>query len=237
MVIKIPKSKKSRKIIIISIIIIIASLFLILSPFMNNIFSYFTNNSSEQRDNQTDKIDEFELLHNDPARKALPEEYVYNNLTFTKTQDYFWNTTIKLKENDVHVFVFRYSPLEVENIFIDNNSKQNILKNKLYITLSGNLSSISVLAFIDLGQITGTKHHILNIPTFPALADKDNGNVPLITCDNTTNETGVIYLKLGNKTKIYSKNNGCVVVQGTNEVNILKATYRLIFELLEVIKK
>jgi hypothetical protein len=60
-----------------------------------------------------------------------------------------------------------------------------------------------------------------------AMTKPGNYSFPIITCENITKTQRVIYLKLGNETKIDFKN-GCVIVEGTDETQLLRAFYALL---------
>jgi len=168
------------------------------------------------------------FYHPTPAE----ESYVYNGFKFTKVSS-LWLTEIQL-DNTLFRITTRYSPNELEHINVEPGIYEKIVGSKgIYFTVSGNLSSVSVLAITELGRIIGTRYGLLNIPSQAALTESDDNETLVKTCKDAVNGTGVIWFKLGNTTAAYSDQN-CVIIQGTEEWDIVKAADRVTFGLLGV---
>jgi len=166
--------------------------------------------------------------------ETVEEKYDYNGFTFTKVPSYgLWFTEIQ-KENKIFRIPFRYSPMEVQDIPVDRDVYSIIFNSKvIYTTVPNNLSSVAVIALTELGRITGTRYGILNIPSIGALTHSKGDETPVKTCEDAVNGTGVILFDVGNETKIYLKEE-CVIVQGTDEWEIVRAADRLTFGLLGI---
>jgi len=164
--------------------------------------------------------------------KTTEESYVYNGFKFTKISN-LWLTEVQIG-NTIFRITTRYSPTELEHINVEPGIYEKIVGSKgIYFTVSGNLSSVSVLAITELGRIIGTRYGLLNIPSQAALTESDDNETLVKTCKDAVNGTGVIWFKLGNTTAAYSDQN-CVIIQGTEEWDIVKAADRVTFGLLGV---
>jgi hypothetical protein len=166
--------------------------------------------------------------------ETTEDSYEYNGFKFTKMSAYgLWFTEIQ-KGDEIFRIPLRYSPREVEDIPIDRNVYREIINSKkIYTTVPNNLSSVAVLALAEVGRITGTRYGILNIPSQGALTQSKGDGTPVKTCEDAVNGTGIILFDVGDETKIYLEGN-CVIVQGTDEWEIVRAADRLTFGLLGV---
>lgn len=160
------------------------------------------------------------------------ESYMYNQFKFTRMSG-LWFTEIQAADK-VFRIPTRYSPRELEQISIEPNVYGKVIGSReIYLTVSNNLSSVAVLAAIEVGRIIGTRYGVLNIPSTGALTEWANDETPVKTCKDAVNGTGIIWFKIGNKTAVYSDKN-CVIVQGKDEWDIVKAADRLAFGLLGI---
>lgn len=158
------------------------------------------------------------------------DSYIYNGFKFTKVSN-LWFTEVQIN-NKLFRISMRYSPRELEHISVEPGIYKKVVSSKkIYFTVPGNLSSVAVLAITELGRVVGTRYGILNIPSQSALTE---GNETLVkTCKDAVNDTGVILFKTGNTTAVYSDKN-CIIVQGVEEWDIVKAADRVTFGLLGI---
>jgi len=135
-----------------------------------------------------------------------------------------------------YLFKLRYDPKSVENITITKDIKNNILNKKsIYITVDPKSSSVPVIGAIEISEIISRKLGIFNKETVGATTEYANNYTAVATCDNVTDEIGVIWLKLGPETRVFSEN-GCILVQGENEWEIVRAADRLIYQMLTIME-
>ena len=133
--------------------------------------------------------------------------------------------------NNLHELNFRNDPKSVKDIPIDKGIRDLILdKNVLYVTVDPELSVNSTMGVNGLF----TSLRSFDLPNFRV----DDGttkffrnSTKIITCENVTKTTTVLWLRLGQETKVFSED-GCIIVQGTEEWEIVKATDRLTYQLL-----
>lgn len=128
----------------------------------------------------------------------------------------------------------RYDPRELAEIDVEEGIKESILsKKELFITMDSEASAISVLAATEISKVTGNVY-MYNIPTYGALdAPVEGKNVTVMTCNDAVGSIGVIYLKEGEESKVYSEDE-CVIIEGTNEQDLVKVANRLMLETLGV---
>lgn len=126
-------------------------------------------------------------------------------------------------------------PYSIEKIPILNEVKSKILnKQGIFVTLDPYGDSKSVLAAIEITRVIGTNDYgVFKIPTQSATFKPTNTTFPYVTCVNATKQIGVIYLFTRNETRIASLGE-CVVVEGNNYDNLVKAADKLTLHLLGV---
>jgi len=160
------------------------------------------------------------------------QKVVDNNVPSYKIKFYF--------ENNPNSFIisFRNNPKDLENITIDNNISDILFKKdvkELYITMPSNASSLSVIAATEISKIVGNQY-FFNLPTHGALTSPVEGkDVPVKTCNDVSTNMSIILLKIGPESKIYSQN-GCVILEGNNEYELIRDANRLVLTLLNIMK-
>ena len=146
-----------------------------------------------------------------------------------------WYTQIQLPDSEnVHDIEMRNSPWEVEHVPISEDVMAPTLNSSLiYLTIDPNMTSLGVVAMIEVGRITGDKYDLLNIPTRGALTEKGKG-APYVTCQNATEDTRVILFRTADATQVW-EDEGCIIVEGTNATQLVKAADRFTYQLMGVI--
>jgi hypothetical protein len=134
---------------------------------------------------------------------------------------------------------FHFNPYQVENITTVRNNNGDAVSKLIfrraiqtYVTMEPLYPASVVLGGVEVAKIIGQVYEkkvkaAVNSPT--NLTD-----APIITCQNVTNDIAVIELKLSNRTGIF-EHQGCVTIEGTNAVEMLRASERLTFEMLDIL--
>lgn len=146
--------------------------------------------------------------------------------------------------NKRYIISLRNSPYDVENISLEPNIERNLNRKEgigmLYVTkepeIINQTNNKATIAIIEFGRILGTNEFgIYKIPSQSANTktpiDNLNSTVPIITCGNVSQEVSVIYVKLGDKNEIYSKD-GCVIVEATDGDNLIKVADKFAYHLI-----
>jgi hypothetical protein len=172
---------------------------------------------------------------------------VYKDFIFEKEGN-IWTTRITITNkftgnSESYSIMFHYTPDEVEGIPTQKNSRNqsvtpNLFLNMplVYITTEPDYPGSVVLGGVEISKVMGivSKTYDTKMSIKSALTKPGNYSFPVITCQNITKSQRVIYLKLGNETKI-DFDNGCVIVEGKNETELLRASERLAFEVLRIL--
>ena len=175
----------------------------------------------------------------------LSNKYIYTSpkgeeFTFTKTK--VENITLHVltayvEYNGLHQYTipFRNNPNEVDKIPIETNIKNKILNKKgIFITLNPYLKSDAVIAAVEISRVIGTNDYgVFKIPTQSATTISTNTTYPVINCNDVTKDIGVILIGIGNYTRIFS-NKECIIVEGDNYDNLIRAADKLSLHLLNV---
>ena len=179
----------------------------------------------------------------EPVATENPEIRLYKDYVFVK-QNNGWETEMEISDKlkgwtRTYTFLFHYTPDEVEYIpAMKNVRNETVTPNlfldaqKIYITTDPEYPAAVILGGFEISKVLG---NVYEKEVKGAVTRPDNRtDSPVITCRNMTMTERVILLNLDEPTSIYS-DKGCIVVQGTNETELLKAATRLTYELLKVL--
>jgi len=131
----------------------------------------------------------------------------------------------------------RTDPRVFDRIDIDIDKLDLLKKKELFITMHPTEPSVlTVIAAVEISKITGNQY-LFNIPTYGSvIQDVEGKNETVIrTCRDVSDDVGIIYLKDGDETKVYSED-GCVIVQGQTEDELIEAANKLGLYLLGIAK-
>jgi len=170
------------------------------------------------------------------SNEENPDEYVYNNFRIFKNPTIGYTVVAYLDEQPYHLNL-RNDPKNTLNITIDSNVRNLILlKPTTYFTIDPNLNSIPVLGASEMATILGRRLGIYNKEVIGAITIPiaNDTVTPIIDCNKVTQQQNVVKLQLGPETKVFLENNGCIIVQGTDGWEIVRASDRLIYHVLEV---
>ena len=185
--------------------------------------------------------------------KLIPQETVvdvtpltkeYNGFIFEKKGD-FWESRIDAKniitnKTQSYNVLFHYTPDEVDDIItikdVENRTTTpRLLLNSvvMYITVDPEDPGGIIVSAVEIAKVAGTIHQ-KNVKSALIRPDARLPNSPIITCNNVTKTDKVLRIKLGNRTGIFNEE-GCIIVEGTNETELLRAAERLSFELIGIL--
>ena len=171
-------------------------------------------------------------LYNSNNRENV---FKYNGYDIYQTAPTVYNIKFFLK-NDInpHYISIRYDPRDLDYIKVEPDLKQRLLRDEVYITLSPELTSESVIGVAEIAKIVGNQF-LFNTPVKTALTYKKE-DISVITCDNVTVKTSVMMLQLAEKTGVY-EDSDCIIVEGPTEEEIIKASTKFILDILGIAKK
>jgi hypothetical protein len=138
---------------------------------------------------------------------------------------------------------FDYGPEELEVIPMENVRSDIVRAGKVYLTrdvyLDLKTNEGLVVAMWTVDRVLGQKMMdppMLNVPTeFASIEDNERAQqleVPVITCDQASEEQVVIWFKEGAENKIYEEKDYCIVaeyMEGDDPIKVAtKLTYHLV---------
>ena len=180
---------------------------------------------------------------NPPEIDDSPEIKTYNGFVFEKEGN-IWKTNFVVEDKfkgwkRTYLLLFHYTPDEVENITTMRNSKGETISpnlflnvNKVYITTDPDYPAEVILGAVEISKIVG---QIYEKDVKGATTRQDNRtDAPVITCEDISSSARVIRLDIGDQTRIYS-DKGCVIVEGTNPSEVVRASERLAYEMLKIL--
>lgn len=174
------------------------------------------------------------------SQKVDIERFSYNGFGFEKIGNFYY-TQVQLPGKDkLHNIEMRNSPFETEKIPIQMSVKPRILNaDKIYLTVDPNMTGKTVVGMIEVGRIIGDKNDIFNIPAQSAITFKPedyDGETPIVDCENSTDSVAVMWFKTGPQNMVFAdkRYRNCIIVQGTDEMEIIKSADRLVYYLLGI---
>ena len=167
------------------------------------------------------------------AGEESKDNYLYNGFAFVKIGP-FWYT--RIVKGDQHFDIpFKYDPKSVEDIIV-LVEPEDFNFSFIFLTSDPDLTSRTAIASIEVGRIIGDKYDIMNIPIRAALTRSKEGvseQIPVITCDDAGNGTGVVLFGLGDATGVVTKDD-CILVAGTDEEEIIRAADKFAYRILGI---
>jgi hypothetical protein len=147
-------------------------------------------------------------------------------------------TTYTVFQGIGHIYdtSFRNGPKELEDLFIEDDVRKKIIsKEKLFITINPELDAKAVLATVEVGRVVGNAEWgIFKIPTEVATTVETGTSRPVKTCKSTSSRIGVILFRIGETTSVTSEDE-CIIVEGKDSDELIKAADKLAYTLLNVL--
>ncbi|NTV24467.1 MAG: hypothetical protein HGA85_08965 [Nanoarchaeota archaeon] len=178
-----------------------------------------------------------------PEVPAVNDSYkIFNGFRFDRSGD-VWSTSITVlnrRSNLTREFniMVHYTPDEVINMTSakakDSSNlapRMLITADRVYITTEKDYPAEVILSGVEISKTLAAIYGqevkgALTVPTAP--------NVPVMTCENSTPETRVVYLVLSNQTGIFVEGE-CILIKGETPKQVIMAGERLAYELLRII--
>lgn len=160
----------------------------------------------------------------------------YNGFEVRKTNTGY-RIKIFINENQQENYInIRHDPRDLESIYVEDKIKEGIVnKDQIYVAVDPyeNLTSTATIAALEIDSKLDNPF-LFNIPVNSAFVKKYGESV-VKTCNDVNETVGVIWLRLGNETKVYSENK-CIILEGPTELDLVMAADKLILVLLEIIE-
>ncbi|MBS3152139.1 hypothetical protein J4230_01880 [Candidatus Woesearchaeota archaeon] len=152
----------------------------------------------------------------------------------------FYHVSV-FQEDQEYIYSFRNHPKDLEEIYLEPGliSELNRPKGirKLYVTQDVELANMtdadSVLGIAAFEQMLTGNFGIYNLDISNVYNTSFENKTLPITCANVTNNIAVVYIKVGDETKVYSQY-GCIIIEGRGGNGIIKAGEKFAYNLLGV---
>ncbi len=160
-------------------------------------------------------------------------------VTYNNFNIYQEGTNWNLKLNG-KIYSFTYLPTQLENISVDKNSFPLIDKKTVYITFDANQINLETADIVRYEMKRDFPKYFDIYPIDSMISSSNVYNLPIMTCDNSTLEYPVIYLKTNDEKlendigKIYVQNN-CVIMESPSN-NFLMLKDRFVYYNIGVMK-
>ncbi len=162
-------------------------------------------------------------------------QFTYNGFDFKKV-DYGYQIKLYINQAANPALVkIRNKPQDLEDIPIDDISFLT-KKKQIFVTLdpmNKNLTGKTTIAALEI-DIFLDNPYFYNIPVNSSFT-QPYAEAPLKTCADVSDTDGVIHFDFGNTT-VVSVVDGCVLIRGRTEDDLIRAADRLILTLLGVME-
>ena len=130
---------------------------------------------------------------------------------------------------------FRLDPREAGNISLEDQSIQQIVNSKkIYLTFNPNHQDIAKI-IVAAGEVARILS-LYNIETITAYTEDSNPvnpDIPLKTCEDVSEDIGIVYVDTGNNTEVIV-DQGCVIVNGKTADDTILAADKLGMNLIGI---
>ena len=176
--------------------------------------------------------------------------YEYNGFLFERYPgNEAWYTSVMMNDM-IYPLPFHYGPRDLEEIPYSVNEERLLASEFIFLSIppmddeSGAEARRMGQAAIEVGKIIGTRNNIFNIPARATLThypageeppETDEGEtIPVVNCDNVPENSSVIMFGISDHTIVYEQTDNCIIVQGTDGRETIKAANRLTYGLLGI---
>src|SRR3989344_1255223 len=141
-----------------------------------------------------------------------------------------------------YLYGFRNHPSDLEDIYLENNVYNKLNKDKendvIYVTRDSTLGDVtggrSTLAISAFEQILTGRESIYQFSNLSNVYTTNvSASLPVITCEDVNEISSVIYVKIGQESKIYSQN-GCIIIEGKGTEDLIRVSEKFAYHLLGV---
>ena len=142
--------------------------------------------------------------------------------------------------NTEYIYRFRNKPEDLENLDLEEGIMNKLNRpsglNLIYVTRDQDLNEKAdnnvILAVAAFEPILGNEDYGLYQVKIKNVYTTQAKDIPAVTCKGVSATDAVIYLKIGNETRVYSEDNGCVIIQGRNGDELIKAAEKFGYHLI-----
>tara|TARA_Y100000310_G_scaffold201978_1_gene202049 strand:- start:1837 stop:2520 length:684 start_codon:yes stop_codon:yes gene_type:complete len=170
--------------------------------------------------------------------------FEYNGVKFTPNTATGVGYKLEVYVNEAQfpvIMSVRNSPKNIEDISIDGVVAREMIeyKSQIYVTINPeeNLTGKTTVAAKEIDYFIENPF-LYDIPVNSAFMSAIVGSAAeqvIKTCADSVGDTTVIWLRLGDETAVFEEN-GCLVVQGTDEMELIMAADRLVLTVIGIMQ-
>ena len=140
------------------------------------------------------------------------------------------------QQTEPKYFTLRTDPRETDDISVDRDVLSLKEKKEVFAVIDPdeNMTGLTTMAILELDKILDSPY-LFNIPVNAALLkEKEGSGLAVVDCSFVNETVGVVWYRFGEVTRV-AEEDGCVVVEGVTEEDLLRASDRLVLALLGVV--
>jgi len=189
------------------------------------------------------------FLFRSSSDKIEQQYFTYNGIKFTPNKKAGIGFDMEFYVNDAQFPIYmsvREDPRNLEDISIDIETIKGMLldRDHIYVLIDpeDDLKGATTVAAQEIDYFIDNPY-LFNIPVSSAFFSvAEDSVIPIENqtvkdCSDASEETGLIWLRLGNSTSVFEEN-GCVVVQGKSpdEMEIIRAADRFYLTMIGIMR-
>lgn len=178
------------------------------------------------------------LVYRAQEKQIEEVAFNYNGFNFKKAPTGYKVEIFINKNSNPNYFTVRADPRDIEGIPVEVDTESLKDKKHIYAVIDPyeNLTGITTMAALQLENVIENQF-LFNIPLSSAFTQGyRNKTIETKTCDDVNQTVGIIWLRLGETTRIFNEDK-CIVIEGQKEEDLIKAANRLTLTMLGVMKK
>lgn len=129
----------------------------------------------------------------------------------------------------------RSDPRDIEDIPLETDVLSLIKKKEVFVTINpyDNLTGLTTMAVLELDKVLDNPN-LYNIPLNASFTQPyPQGGLGVKTCADATSEIAILWFKLEDRAHVY-EHEGCIIVAGEKEEELLEAADRILYTLLGI---
>ncbi len=163
--------------------------------------------------------------------------FTYHGFDFKQVGNGYQITIYLNEQQTPRVITLRSDPRELEGIPLDSEILSLKEKKQIYVTINpyDNLTGVTTIAVLEIDKILDNPF-LYNIPVNASFTEPyPFGGLEVRTCADADDQVGVLWFRLEDETRVY-QDDGCFIVAGKTEDDLVRASDKVIYTLLGVMR-
>ena len=172
--------------------------------------------------------------------KATYEDtfFTYRGFDFKHVKNTYEVTLYINDQQTPRTITLRSDPRDVEDIPLASEITDLAKKKEIIVTINpyDNLTGITTMAVLELDKILDNPF-LYNIPVNASFTEPySKSGLQVKTCADATDDIAVLWFRVEHDTRIYEQD-GCLIVAGKTEDDLIRVVDRLIYTLLGIMDR